>query len=149
MAPPGRKDLRDRSGLRDPTDPRVKWAPPVCRGHKDRLAQPAHRPARPTRPGWSDYADARFGTDTTYANPANGANCTIGQVILSAGVRGVGLVANGQMLSIAQNTALFSLIGTTYGGNGQTNFALPNLTSAAPYELTYTICAAGIFPSGN
>lgn len=35
--------------------------------------------------------------------------------------------ANGQILSIAQNTALFSLLGTTYGGNGQTTFALPNL----------------------
>ena len=34
---------------------------------------------------------------------------------------------NGQLLAIAQNTALFSLLGTTYGGNGQTNFALPNL----------------------
>jgi len=33
----------------------------------------------------------------------------------------------GQMLSIAQNTALFSLLGTTYGGNGQTTFALPDL----------------------
>ena len=35
--------------------------------------------------------------------------------------------ANGQILSIAQNTALFSLYGTTYGGNGQTTFALPDL----------------------
>jgi microcystin-dependent protein len=34
---------------------------------------------------------------------------------------------NGQIMSIAQNTALFSLIGTTYGGNGQTTFALPDL----------------------
>lgn len=33
----------------------------------------------------------------------------------------------GQLLSIAQNTALFSLLGTTYGGNGQTNFRLPDL----------------------
>jgi microcystin-dependent protein len=33
---------------------------------------------------------------------------------------------NGQILSIAQNTALFSLLGTTYGGNGQTTFALPD-----------------------
>ncbi len=38
----------------------------------------------------------------------------------------------GQILSIAQNTALFSLIGTTYGGNGQTTFALPNLASRFP-----------------
>jgi microcystin-dependent protein len=34
---------------------------------------------------------------------------------------------NGQLLPIAQNTALFSLLGVTYGGNGQTNFALPDL----------------------
>lgn len=34
---------------------------------------------------------------------------------------------NGQILNIAQNTALFSILGTTYGGNGQTTFALPNL----------------------
>lgn len=34
---------------------------------------------------------------------------------------------DGQLLSIAQNTALFSLLGTTYGGNGQTTFALPDL----------------------
>jgi microcystin-dependent protein len=36
-------------------------------------------------------------------------------------------LCNGQLMSIAQNTALFSLIGTTYGGNGQTTFALPDL----------------------
>lgn len=37
------------------------------------------------------------------------------------------LAASGQILSIAQNTALFSLLGTTYGGNGQTTFALPDM----------------------
>jgi microcystin-dependent protein len=37
------------------------------------------------------------------------------------------LSANGQLLSIAQHTAVFSLIGTNYGGNGTTNFALPDL----------------------
>ena len=36
---------------------------------------------------------------------------------------------NGQLLPIAQNQALFSILGTTYGGNGQTNFALPNMQS--------------------
>ena len=34
---------------------------------------------------------------------------------------------NGQLLAISQNTALFSILGTTYGGNGQTTFALPDL----------------------
>ena len=37
---------------------------------------------------------------------------------------------DGQLLSISQNTALFSLLGTYYGGNGTTNFALPNLQGA-------------------
>jgi len=39
---------------------------------------------------------------------------------------------NGQLLPIVQNTALFSLLGTTYGGNGVTTFALPNLQGRAP-----------------
>lgn len=39
---------------------------------------------------------------------------------------------NGQLLPIAQNTALFSLIGTTYGGDGRTTTALPNLKGRAP-----------------
>lgn len=39
---------------------------------------------------------------------------------------------NGQIMPISQNTALFSLLGTTYGGNGTTNFALPNLQSRVP-----------------
>ena len=56
---------------------------------------------------------------------------------------------NGQLLPIAQNTALFSLLGTTYGGNGTSNFALPNLQGNAangqgqgpglsPYQLGQT-----------
>lgn len=39
---------------------------------------------------------------------------------------------DGQLISIAQNTALFSLLGTTYGGNGQTTFALPDLRGRVP-----------------
>jgi microcystin-dependent protein len=41
---------------------------------------------------------------------------------------------NGQILSISQNTALFSLLGTMYGGNGQTTFALPNLQGKVPIQ---------------
>lgn len=39
---------------------------------------------------------------------------------------------DGQLLPISQNTALFSLLGTTYGGNGQSTFALPNMQGNAP-----------------
>src|SRR5438445_1680842 len=39
---------------------------------------------------------------------------------------------DGQLLPISQNTALFSLLGTTYGGDGKSNFALPDLQGCAP-----------------
>ena len=41
-------------------------------------------------------------------------------------------LCNGQLLAINQNQALFSILGTTYGGNGTTTFALPNLQGRAP-----------------
>jgi len=41
-------------------------------------------------------------------------------------------LCNGQLMSIAQNTALFSLLGTSYGGDGQTTFALPDYRGRAP-----------------
>jgi microcystin-dependent protein len=41
-------------------------------------------------------------------------------------------VCNGQLLPVAQNTALFSLVGTTYGGDGRTTFGLPDLQGRAP-----------------
>src|ERR1700675_2469155 len=44
-------------------------------------------------------------------------------------------LCNGQLLPINQNQALFSLLGTTYGGNGQTNFALPDLRGSAPIHF--------------
>jgi microcystin-dependent protein len=58
----------------------------------------------------------------------------IGEIIMFAGnfaPRGWAF-CNGQLLSIAQNTALFSILGTTYGGNGQTTFALPDLRGRVP-----------------
>jgi microcystin-dependent protein len=55
---------------------------------------------------------------------------------------------NGQLLPINQNQALFSLLGTTYGGDGQTNFALPKLDAGALQPgLNYLICVNGIYPS--
>lgn len=44
-------------------------------------------------------------------------------------------LCNGQLLPINQNQALFSLLGTTYGGNGQTNFALPDLRGRVPIHV--------------
>ena len=44
-------------------------------------------------------------------------------------------LCNGQFLPINQNQALFALLGTTYGGNGQTTFALPNLRGRVPIHM--------------
>src|SRR5436853_5876381 len=44
-------------------------------------------------------------------------------------------LCNGQFLPINQNQALFSLLGTTYGGNGQTTFALPDLRARTPIHM--------------
>lgn len=44
-------------------------------------------------------------------------------------------LCNGQILPISQNQALFSLLGTTYGGDGQTSFALPDLRGRAPAHV--------------
>lgn len=54
----------------------------------------------------------------------------------------------GQVLPINQNAALFALLGTTFGGDGQQTFALPDLRGKAPGDgLAYYIAIQGIFPS--
>jgi microcystin-dependent protein len=58
----------------------------------------------------------------------------------------------GQLLPIAQNTALFSLLGTTYGGNGTTTFALPYQPPRSLQNgstIRYCIALVGVFPSRN
>jgi len=93
---------------------------------------------------------ALFGSNTNKATTGSGgATCTLGQIILTAGsTASVGtLPADGRILPISSNQALFSLLGTRYGGNGTTTFALPRLQKAAPNGLSYSVCAtAGIFP---
>jgi microcystin-dependent protein len=54
--------------------------------------------------------------------------------------------ADGRLLPITGNTALFSLVGTIYGGNGTTDFGVPDLRAAAPNGTEYVICLDGTFP---
>ena len=57
---------------------------------------------------------------------------------------------DGQLLSLSQNTALFSLLGTTYGGDGKSTFALPKLESVKSgkdAEIKYIICLEGMYPT--
>jgi hypothetical protein len=94
--------------------------------------------------------DARFGTKTTNAiTGTGGATCTLGEVILTAGAvaNGATLPADGRLLSISSNATLYALLGTTYGGDGVSTFALPDLRAAAPNGVTYSICAtSGVYP---
>lgn len=55
---------------------------------------------------------------------------------------------NGQLLPVATpNTALYSLIQNKYGGDGTTDFALPDFTKLSPPGLQYFICTLGVYPS--
>ncbi|PSJ74920.1 phage tail protein [Sphingobacteriales bacterium UPWRP_1] len=56
------------------------------------------------------------------------------------------MLCNGAILSIAQHEALFSLLGTTYGGDGVTTFALPNIPNPSQGRV-YIISIFGIYPS--
>lgn len=57
------------------------------------------------------------------------------------------LPASGQILAISQWQAQFTLLGTTYGGDGITTFQLPDLRTVTPNNMTWGICMFGIFPS--
>jgi microcystin-dependent protein len=70
----------------------------------------------------------------------------LGMIFLFAGnfaPRGYAM-CDGALLAIASNTALYSIIGTTYGGDGTSNFALPKLI--APEGTSYVIAVQGMFP---
>lgn len=74
-----------------------------------------------------------FGS-ATMSKQANAQDAYVGEIRMFAGdfaPRGWEF-CNGQIMSIAQNTALFSILKTTYGGNGNTTFALPDLRGRAP-----------------
>jgi microcystin-dependent protein len=55
--------------------------------------------------------------------------------------------ASGQTLNISAYSALFSLLGVQYGGNGSSTFQLPDLRKEAPAGLRYVIVMQGLYPS--
>ena len=105
-------------------------------------------PRRRKSLSWS--SGTQFGSHTNAATEGSsaGATCTLGEALLMPGKTYADntVVANGQLVSISSYTALYSLYGTKYGGNGTTTFGVPNLKQAAPDGLTYVICAFGVFP---
>jgi hypothetical protein len=74
--------------------------------------------------------------------------CQLGEIQLFA-TQKIGFtweMAEGQLLPISQYEALYSLIGTTFGGDGTSTFALPDLTANAPENTYYAICVEGYYP---
>ena len=78
---------------------------------------------------------------------------TIGTIMLFAGDRGLvnWLPCEGQLLPISENQALFSILGTSFGGDGQRTVGLPKfapLASVAPGQgsVRYFICVNGLYP---
>ena len=55
----------------------------------------------------------------------------------------------GQILPIAQNTAIYTLLGNAYGGDGKTTFALPDYRGLAPQGMQYCIALQGIWPQAS
>jgi hypothetical protein len=119
----------------------------VCKSTETMRTWSEVGPPGPPGPPGPSGVQTLFGTNTNTAAAGNGATCTLGEIILSAGSIANGTPANGQLLMISQSTALFSLLGTLYGGDGVHTFAVPNLQAAAPNGLTYSICDQGVFPS--
>ncbi len=106
-------------------------------------------PVGPAGPAGPAGTQLLFGTSTSMAVAGYGRGCTLGEVILTAGTVANGTPAAGQLMAIASNIGLFSLLGNLYGGDGEATFALPDLRAAAPNGLTYSICIDGSYPSRN
>lgn len=89
----------------------------------------------------------------TSADGGSDSSCVVAEIKLIAGNRYPSdwHLADGSLLPISSNVTLFSLLGTSYGGNGTTNFALPDLRGAepkgrGPAGVNYFICTSGVFP---
>lgn len=104
-----------------------------------------------------DAVAARLGGGLS-GSPGDGLGCfqggLLGQVFLFAGnfAPEGAQPADGKLLQVAQNTALYSVLGTRYGGDGTTTFALPDLRDVAPRaangaSASYFVCVAGEFPN--
>ena len=145
--PPAWTELTARQGPPDRPDPKVLPAQPGPSGRPDPKVLRGQRGQRgpPGRPGPPPSSEP-----TPSASSKRGRHGSvhhwIDHVERRDRIPSNNMSAAGQTLNISENPALFSLIGTNYGGNGTTTFQLPDLTSAAPDNTIYLICVSGVFP---
>ena len=101
----------------------------------------------PAGPSGASGDTVHYGNNVGSQALGTGAQCTIGQVLLFAGSVGTGLPADGRLIPIQSNIALYSVMGVDYGGDGSTTFGLPDLRPITPNNMTYFICSSGVFPA--
>lgn len=107
----------------------------------------------PTPPGHDYYFGADNPNGQNVPDGRSIAGCVLGDIWLTAAIVSHGVEADGRLLPISHNMALFSLHGNTYGGDGVTTFTLPDLRDAAPKSrnggsaVHYVICIYGQYPS--
>jgi microcystin-dependent protein len=107
---------------------------------------------KPKMKTWLSGTALVAATLMAFSTPAQARDAYLGEVFVFAGnfcPRNT-LPADGRLLAIDQNTALFSLLGTMYGGDGRTTFALPKLDGTGDKEgrkLKYCIVTQGIYPA--
>jgi hypothetical protein len=132
---PGAQGLQGEMGATGPQGPQGDPGPPGLEGPQGLQGDKGDTgpqgpkgdtgPQGPPDPSALEFL-SKFGVDTGGAHSSTGRECSIGEIMLTAGsVSTNGVPAAGQLLPITENTALFSLLGTTYGGDGQTTFRSP------------------------
>jgi hypothetical protein len=100
-------------------------------------------------PGVGGLDATLFGTNSDpAADGSSSVSCTTGVISLTAGNIAPDLVADGRLLQISQYPDLYALLGTKFGGDGSTTFALPDLRPIAPNGTSYWICSNGSMPIG-
>jgi hypothetical protein len=141
--PVGPAGPQGSTGGQGPAGPAGPAGPQGPAGTPGTGAIPANLTAISNQLGTSGYAKENLNFDAT---------CMIGDIILSAnsyGGGGAAIPADGRLLPINGNTPLFSTLGNKFGGDGTTDFAVPDMRAFAPTGMQYSICVAGNFPSGN
>ncbi len=154
--PAGPQGVKGATGATGPAGPAGAVGPAGPAGAVG-SAGPAG-PAGPTGPAGTVPANlaalsnelSTNGVSYTGAESFQSAACNtmnIGDVVLSVNGYGQGAIpADGRILPIVGNSALFSLVGINFGGNGTTNFGVPDLRALAPKGMQYSICVSAIFP---
>ncbi len=101
--------------------------------------------------GLPDLQSIEPDPDTYYVIKASGTESRtsyVSEIIIFAGNGAPSdwAVCDGSLKFISSYGDLYSLIGTTYGGNGETTFGLPDLSGSAPTDTNYIICLQGLYP---